>query len=377
MISPILHLLRENPEDLLYVAGEVARTPALAARRYRLKLRRERPVGYIGWLGHRNLGDEAMFLVIAKRLAEIPIVPCLPVPGERFLASLGVGGPGYFRAVLLGGGTLINQLYLPAAALARSFGAPLYTVGTGVGSAGFGAPQDAPLAGWRDVFRDSEFLGVRGPLSKKQLEEAGIGGSSVTGDPALGLTPDVVPEFRSRKRLVINLAQEPGQRRSPAEDEMWKASTEIAREFVAKGGEVVGVTLGSGDFRALREFRALAGISGMRIRNHRTNPEGLLRTLAGSVGLIGVRLHSAVLACCAGVPPVLMAYRRKCEDFMASMDLQEFAVPVSKETGPALLRARWEEVMNRAELGSQIYQKALYWKGVQTVYFDRLTARIR
>ncbi|MDQ6676808.1 MAG: hypothetical protein M3Z09_05880, partial [Acidobacteriota bacterium] len=84
-----------------------------------------------------------------------------------------------------------------------------------------------------------------------------------------------------------------------------------------------------------------------------------------------------VLACCAGVPPVLLAYRKKCEDFMASMDLQEFAVPVSKETGPALLRAKWEEVLSRTELGRQVYEKALSWKGIQAAYFDRLIARMR
>ncbi|MDQ6678820.1 MAG: polysaccharide pyruvyl transferase family protein, partial [Acidobacteriota bacterium] len=177
-----------------------------------------------------------------------------------------------------------------------NFGAPFCTMGTGVGSAGFGAPQDAPLDGWRQVLQDSKFLGVRGPLSKEQLEAASIRGSTVIGDPALSLTSETVPPFRSRERLVINLARESGQRLAPAEQALWAEAGAIAKEFAGRGGEVVGVALGSGDFRALTEFRSATGLRGMRIQSHRTDPEGLLRTLAGSIGLIGVRLHSAVLA---------------------------------------------------------------------------------
>jgi polysaccharide pyruvyl transferase WcaK-like protein len=84
-----------------------------------------------------------------------------------------------------------------------------------------------------------------------------------------------------------------------------------------------------------------------------------------------------VLACCVGVPAVVLAYRGKCEDFMSSMGLPEFAVPVAEEKSPVLLRERWQEVLSRGELGQRIYRTALAWKGVQRGYFERMSERLR
>jgi len=36
---------------------------------------------------------------------------------------------------------------------------------------------------------------------------------------------------------------------------------------------------------------------------------------------IAVRLHGAILGCCAGVPPLILGYRDKCRDFADSLYL--------------------------------------------------------
>lgn len=370
------HLLRHNPEELFYIAAEPLRTPALAFRRYRLKVLGEQPVGYIGWLGHRNLGDEVMFRAIRKAFARLAITQFLPVPGEKLLAGLGCGGPGFFRAVLLGGGTLINPLYLEAAQLVKRFHAPLFTLGTGVGSPGFGMPLHSPLDGWKDILRSSASVSVRGPLSLRLLEDEGIEGATVIGDPALRLTPDNAPPFRTRNRLIINLAQEHGTEHLKGEYSVFNEAGEIARKVIHNGGEVVGVALGTGDHAILASFRAAHKLSGMRIETHRASGEALLRTLVGSVGMIGVRLHSAVLAACVGVPPILFAYREKCEDFMTSMELSDFAVPLSAPTSGKALSDAWTRVLDDSELGSRIYRKALFWKHKQHTYYNQVAKQI-
>lgn len=143
-----LHLLLHNREELFYIAAEPLRTPALAWRRLRLKLRGQSPIGYIGWLGHRNLGDEVVFQVIREAFERFPITPFLPSTGESLLSKLNLSGPGFFRAVLLGGGTLINSAFLESARIARSFGAVVYTVGTGAGSPGFGMSLNQSFDSW-------------------------------------------------------------------------------------------------------------------------------------------------------------------------------------------------------------------------------------
>jgi polysaccharide pyruvyl transferase WcaK-like protein len=275
-------------------------------------------------------------------------------PGEAAFACMKLGGRDFFRAVLLGGGTLINPFYLRKARLARAFGASLCTVGTGVGSPGFGTPLQPSLAGWCELLRDSP-VSVRGPLSRQALHEAGLKDVVVIGDPALGLTPDAPPEFRTRRRLIVNLARQPGASLSPAESAALGRVGAIAGEFLRDGGEVVGVALGNGDRALLSEFRAEYHLRAMTVENHRTSGERLLRTMMGSIGLIGVRLHSAGLASCLGVPSILLAYRDKCEDFMASMDRDEFALPLASDTST--------------------HRKALFWKQRQRLYYSELAAR--
>ena len=370
----LLDLLRKDPEEFAYLAGEPLRAPFVAATRLSLKIRGQKPVGYIGWIGHRNLGDEAMFDVIRMALPELQVIQFGSPVAERSLAKIGLSGRSFFRAVLLGGGTLIHPLYLEAARLVKSFGTPLYTAGTGVGSPGFGSSEGFSLDGWGETF-DRQFVGVRGPLSQGLLQNAGLTQASVIGDPALGLTPETIPAFGSRNHLVISLAQEPGAphvEKYPVIEHLGR----LAKAFTADGGEVVGVALGNGDRAVLTRFKNENGLAKMSIEDHRTSGEGLLQTLTGSVALIGVRLHAAVLASCVGVPPLLFAYRRKCEDFMAAMELSDFTIPLSPETPADLLSAKWNQVRSQPDLGGRIYRKALFWKAKQHLYYRRLAEHI-
>ena len=369
------HLLRHNREELLYIVADPLRSPWIAARRLLGKARGKRHLGYIGWLGHRNLGDEAMFHSIRARLSPFHLTPFAPPPGERMFARIGPGGADFFQGVVLGGGTLINPLFLPAAKLVRSFGIPLHTIGTGVGSPGFGMPAQVSCEGWREILRDS-FVSVRGPLSLKRLQDAGLPQAQIVGDPALGLTPDTAPPLRERQRLIVNLSLEPGKRPSADEVTAFRSAASIAKQFSASGGEVVGVALGNADGRALREFRAEYRLSGMRIEYHRRSAGRLLQTIAGSVGLIGVRLHSAVLACCVSVPPLLFAYRDKCEDFMASMNLTHLSVTLSPQASAPRITDQWRQIVSDAALRGLIHQRALYWKEKQQQFCRQLALRL-
>jgi polysaccharide pyruvyl transferase WcaK-like protein len=208
------------------------------------------------------------------------------------------------------------------------------------------------------------------------LRQAGIAHAEVIGDPALAFTPETEPPFRSRRRLVINLTQESGSRYGTGDYEIFRHVGKLAGQFMESGGEVVGVALGDSDRQVLEAFRHQNNIGNMRIEDHRCSAQSLLQTLEGSYALISVRLHAAVLASCAGVPSVLLAYRSKCRDFMSSMELESFAVPLSRDTGVPQLQECFTQVLARPELCRQIYRKALFWKGRQQEYYSRLSAQI-
>ena len=358
--------------------ADLFRTPGAAVVRRRLLAQGKRAVGYIGWVGHDNLGDEVMFEAIHQAISEFPLFNLFPEPGERLLAHFGLGGPAVFRAALLGGGTLINPLRLPLARLLKAQGLPIYTVGTGVGNPGFGISHsdNDSLQEWADILSQSRFVSVRGPLSEELLRQAGITHAEVIGDPALALTPDAAPVFRSKQRLILNLSHEDPGQRGAGYERFFQAVGDLAKEFAANGGEVLGVALGKGDRQALEAFRRRTGLSTMRIEDHRRSGEKFLNTVSGSYAVVSVRLHAAVLASCVGVPSVLLAYRSKCQDFMSSMGMEQFAVPLSEEMDPSTVQDRFRLILSSFVTGPELYSRALFWKHKQQEYYKRLSAAL-
>lgn len=345
---------------------DVSLTPAALAGRIAPVKPGTSKIGYIGWVGHANLGDEAMFETISKSLAPNQVLPLLPLPGERLLEAVGAGGAKRFGAVLLGGGTLINRLFLNLVKLVASWGIPFCVAGTGVGSPGFGfsSRDEGNLQGWVEILSRSPLVAVRGPRSAQLLQQVGVSNVEVIGDPALAFTPELLPPLRAKPRLVLNLG--PDRRSQNA------GVASVAREFLQGGGEVVGVALGAGDEACLLKFRRQYGFREMSIESHRGAAEPFLKTLAGSQALISVRLHAAVLAACAGVPSVLLAYRSKCLDFMSSMNLQEFAVATSVAEDAPYLRELLHKIDCTPKLRETIHQTALTWAGKQQAFFGRL-----
>lgn len=79
---------------IFHFAKDLLRTPLTAVHRRWLMDRRRAAIGYIGWVGHGNLGDEAMFEQIKRSFADFKLVPLLPEPGERLILAW-VQAPAY------------------------------------------------------------------------------------------------------------------------------------------------------------------------------------------------------------------------------------------------------------------------------------------
>jgi hypothetical protein len=121
-----------------------------------------------------------------------------------------------------------------------------------------------------------------------------------------------------------------------------------------------------GDLPALREMLQFAELGGLMI--HRpSNAKEFMTTVGGGHCLIGVRLHSAVLACASGILPILIAYRDKCYDFMESLNLEHLTVNLAEDSGPAITSA-YTWVMSNSSYRTTMFRRVRELRLLQALY---------
>jgi hypothetical protein len=312
--------------DNLRLAGR--RLAAAAGQRPRL--------AYIGGEGTGNLGDEAMFDAMARIVPGCQVVSLSYPRHERRLARVRLAGQTYFAGMIVGGGTLINEHFLGRVETGQAQGLRAWSIGTGVGSTGFGMGHVAELEGWKPALDRFERVTVRGPRSAAALAEVGVE-AEVIGDLALALGP--AAPIAPTRAVAVNVSRPEGDLPDEIDyDGVLRAIRTLVADLAADGWRIVPVALHHTDLASLRWVTADAQPA-PEVRLARTADEFF--DLVGPARFaISVRLHGAVLAACAGVPPLMLSYRDKCHDFMESLGLGEWAVDLRRTTP--------EEVSGRA-----------------------------
>jgi polysaccharide pyruvyl transferase WcaK-like protein len=328
--------------------------------------------GYIGWVGHHNLGDEAVYDAIRALVRPLSLTD-FSAARETILGRMSLSGRRHFQGVLLGGGTIIGPAYSVPVRRTLGLRLPMATFGTGVGSTGFGDTEHPELQEWRGILDRFEMVSVRGPRSYAALTNLGIQDVRIIGDPALSLGPSVIPPLRERPTLVINLAGAPDDKYGAGQCACYREIAVIAKQHVAQGGDLLPVALGHGDSRFLRDLLADAGLETWSVRRLASVDE-FVDCVSGAQLLIGVRLHSAVLASTVGTVPILLAYRNKCWDFMESLDLARLTVTLDASTGQAIRKAL-EFANSHPALRYTMFEKVQQWRAEQNNYANRVVAR--
>lgn len=330
-------------------------------------------IGYIGWAGHGNLGDDAMLSAIGSLLPDTDLISYAYPRKERRLARLGLSGPRFFQSILLGGGTLISDGFAEIPRLAIEQDVPLWSFGTGVGSCGFGMPPQVSLARWLEILPRFRAISVRGPLSQLRLRELGADHVEIIGDPALSLAVAEARACADPPRFALNIAL-PGTGRLRRDDHPFLCELEIlTRRLVRHGWTPVPVAMSDDDAPALADLLARVYGDDVRVPTLRS-AEDFIAAVAPCAFTVAVRLHAAVLSCCAGVPPLMLGYRDKCLDFMASMELTDYHVALDDMAdGELLFRA--ERLVEAAEsLRAIVLARARAWKQIQAAYLQRTLA---
>jgi len=289
-------------------------------------------LGYIGGHSGLNLGDDLLRDAAVELLEpRFELVDYELSWHERRLARVGLSGQRYFRACVVGGGTLISNFWAGKVERALSQGLPMWTLGTGAGACGFVDKEDQDLSRWAPMLQRFKGLGVRGPRSVAKLEALGVNGAHVVGDLAFALTPEQVQPASDPPILALNLSWPGPQDLDRGERAMIQRVRDYLPKLVAAGWRVRPFLMNEQDREPTELATADLQVPGVEPVVRPIDAHALLDLLADCRMTVAVRLHAAVLSCCAGVPPLLLSYRDKCLDFMESMRLDAWAIPLEHE----------------------------------------------
>jgi glycosyltransferase involved in cell wall biosynthesis len=285
------YLLRPQPAP-----AQPKAKPARSAER--------RPVvRYVGWTGHENLGDEALLAAVEGLIDW----------GDVRTSKRG-------DLLLLGGGTLINRgSYLSWLEEHDSPRIERAVLGTGVANPEFWK-NDANGARWVEWLRTCAYVGVRGPISAKVLDDWGLDRNvEVVGDAALLLTVDVA----KRDGLVVVA---PCRTRG----ELWGGSDEAVIDslgatvaaLLQRGHEVTMLAAHPDDDGPCLQVMRRAGAPGLDYLAGYESIDESLALLGSAELVVAERLHAAVLAASCGTAFVGLEYRPKVRDFAASVSME-------------------------------------------------------
>jgi len=326
---------------------------------------------YIGWVGFLNLGDEAMYEVCCERFPSIhwalfETIAYSLKPGQ-FLRRGSRDFRHIFRHVtdelttnrrlrsvvtkavhsvarwsggevgLCGGGTFINRNAdaLNAYNLVRKrTGRLVPNFGNGVAHPEFWKGREA---GWIDRRKDwvttleeLPIVGVRGPISKALLDDAGARNVVVCGDPAVALHAPYAAKMLSERhpsplRVGINAGDCVERLWGRAED-VQAALADLALWLTQSGHAVEIIPVWPKDVEACVDVARRAQLDQSVVSPVCWSREAFMTRVEQLDLMVSLKLHAGILAAAANVPFVSLEYQPKCRDFAASLGWEEFVI---------------------------------------------------
>ena len=286
---------------------------------------------YIGCLGDKNLGDEVVYSAIQSLFAEK--ITFNPNKRTGLFAHL------YLKfvepsSIFLGGGNLIKKGLKPyLGRIIRKMNSfpncKFIVFGTGVGDSGlwktFGIETD--IKGWTNILELSDFIGVRGPLSKRFLENWGVKKEiKVIGDPAIWYVRSKIKEKANAKKIGINLGPSFNNIFGQNEDEVITFGSEVIKYLMKLNWQIMLFPMCPNDVGYLKKVSKKAGFENLPMHMDYLNLSSTLDALESQDIFIGEKLHSVILSNCALTPSIMVAYRTKCIDYMLSIDASNWVI---------------------------------------------------
>jgi hypothetical protein len=326
---------------------------------------------YIGWVGFLNLGDEAMYELCCKRFPSIhwalyETVAYSLQPGQfirrsrrdirhifrhvsdelthkRRLRSVVTNAIHTLARLtgdevgMCGGGTFINRNADALNAynsVRKRTGHPVPTFGNGVAHPEFWSSKEA---GWVDrrkewvaTMAELPLAGVRGPISKALLEDAGARNVVVCGDPAVALHASYAGKTTSERvsgslRVGINTGDCVERLWGRAEG-VQSALAALAVWLAKSGHQVEIIPVWPKDVEACVDIARRAKLDQSVVSSVCWSREAFMSRIEQLDVMVCLKLHAGILAAAANVPFVSLEYQPKCRDFAASLGWEDFVI---------------------------------------------------
>jgi hypothetical protein len=312
---------------------------------------------YVGWVGYSNLGDEAIKDACDELFKPLGLLPggaskYRPVEAIRDIWPLG--------GVLLGGGTLIGH---NGPIDEFKYGVQKYGCGVIIGAGVEPVETDQIpnwLLQWREVLVNIEFVGVRGIDSARVLSKVGIN-AVVTGDTALYFGENNSYWSPLPMHIGINIGQSNGHVYGH-EEIISSQYSEFIKLLIIDGWQVEFFCVVPDDVEITLKTAKKAGIERPRIHKIYLDSRKYKEVVKRMSVFVGMKLHSVVLANCAGVPAVMIEYRPKCKEYMESVNMGEYVIR-SDSISPNDVMLKVDHVYaNKLEISAAISNKVLEYR---------------
>ena len=325
----------------------------LSLWRFSTSALRSNGVPYVGWSGHGNAGDDAIFRVLSESLA-----PCDLTQLTNHDALVAKAFPRFQKGLVglvLGGGTLVgHRPYREATErlLAASHG-PALAIGTGVEDPAFFKPDsrlvEQELTRWANLFRGFTRVGIRGPHSAAILRNHGFN-AEVIGDPALLISSS---EARPphEKLIGINVGLSWGSW-APDPGDVLDRVTAVCRGLKSHGYVLRLFSTWSKDNEYVDELARHVGV--LDVISYNQSLDTFVQALGDCSVIVGQKLHSIVLGASQGVPSLALEYHPKCRDFQASIGREDHTVRIDQIDVDDVIARTLEMAADRAAQSTQM-----------------------
>ena len=323
---------------------------------------------YLGWIGFRNVGDELMWELFLRHGKErwksehYEIVPSVPgVPYKQVEA---------YDAVVLGGGSLLIPGYLDLLHRAVLAGKPVWVWGSGYD--GMEKVPSKQLAVYQGVLREklidiakrADYFGVRGPFTYQALADSGIPMERVkiSGDPGMLLHHErKAADGRGKTGQVIGINWGTAYNKvyGGNEKRVEAALAAAAKRWIRQGYQVWIYPVWGPDLDACKSLAARIDEPGnVTVVNRILSAGELMPLVEGCLFTVNFKLHANIISHAAGVPFVCLGYRFKCFDYVYSVDMPDFIVPMdAADLEERLLQAASRAVSSRNGIVSALRRR--------------------
>ncbi|MFP3919023.1 polysaccharide pyruvyl transferase family protein [Lysinibacillus telephonicus] len=318
---------------------------------------------YIGWIGYKNLGDELMADIFKQQfsiLGESYKLDFVNIE-HKYLKNV---SPNQYDLIVLGGGSilsgngnLIHPYIIEYLYNCLTINKKIMIWGSGIDW----APKDyierlennveIPIlisnnfsAKIKQVFMESVWSGVRGPLTLKVLEQYGVRKDAhISGDPGFLLKPQVISKNEQINKLqstlqhnekIIGVNWGTSFNNIYGEDEI-TVEDQLAvslNQFIENGYFIYLFSVWRQDFPSIeRLYSKLDNKSQVILDRNLYNEYELMDILQNCTFTINFKLHANFISLAANVPFIAFGYRFKVFDFVKSINHEKYLVSTDEQ----------------------------------------------